>query len=325
MRTKNRIFASTAALLLVMSVLPCGALAADAVQDEADEPAPSAAITAPAPASVYPTEVRASEENGVSRLEKVYCLTANDDPAAIPTGDFEREGKTYRLLDILKNDQTETDTKDHIEVITLESDTKDMAEILLLLEPKLELSTEDGYTGVLSLDHTSITVEAAGYQTSSRTVSATRTYPNLSDEDISLLHKTVEENGRTLTLANVDWQEAATDNMDGYDLALRYTALATYTGTATSKYATGYIVTADYVGEVTRTSCDTVIYTAVFTSHGETHFEDEPAAASEEMEDGGFDKRLLLIPAGLLALGGAGYGGYKGVRYYQNKKKGYVK
>ena len=41
--------------------------------------------------SVYPVEVIASEENGVYRLEKVYYLTAEDDPAAIPTADFARE------------------------------------------------------------------------------------------------------------------------------------------------------------------------------------------------------------------------------------------
>lgn len=79
------------------------------------------------------------------RLEKVYYLTAKDDPATIPTADFEREGRTYTLLDLLKNDQTETDTREHIEVVTLESKTKDMAEILKMLEPKLEVKTEDGY------------------------------------------------------------------------------------------------------------------------------------------------------------------------------------
>ena len=102
--------------------------------------------------SAYPAEVRASEENGVYRLEKVYYLTAKDDPTTIPTADFEREGRTYTLLDLLKNDQTETDTREHIEVVTLESKTKDMAEILKMLEPKLEVKTEDGYEGVLSLD-----------------------------------------------------------------------------------------------------------------------------------------------------------------------------
>ena len=155
--------------------------------------------------SAYPAEVRASEENGVYRLEKVYYLTAKDDPATIPTADFEREGHTYTLLDLLKNDQTETDTREHIEVVTLESKTKDMAEILKMLEPKLEVKTEDGYEGVLSLDHTTIQVEAAGYGTSSRTVTAERTYPNLSDADVSLVPKSVNENGRTLTLADVSW------------------------------------------------------------------------------------------------------------------------
>ena len=143
--------------------------------------------------SAYPAEVRASEENGVYRLEKVYYLTAKDDPATIPTADFEREGHTYTLLDLLKNDQTETDTREHIEVVTLESKTKDMAEILKMLEPKLEVRTEDGYEGVLSLDHTTIQVEAAGYGTSSRTVTAERTYPNLSDADVSLVPKSVNE------------------------------------------------------------------------------------------------------------------------------------
>ncbi|MFR7895413.1 MAG: hypothetical protein ACLU38_16400 [Dysosmobacter sp.] len=261
MKKKLAFALCTALMLCSMSV---AALAAEPMT-EADTVSTmiSAADTLPG-ISAYPAEVRASEENGVYRLEKVYYLTAKDDPATIPTADFEREGRTYTLLDLLKNDQTETDTREHIEVVTLESKTKDMAEILKMLEPKLEVKTEDGYEGVLSLDHTTIQVEAAGYGTSSRTVTAERTYPNLSDADVSLVPKSVNENGRTLTLADVSWQEAAVDPTDGYDIPIRYTAVASYTGTATSKYATGYTVTADYKGDVTRTSCDTVIYTASF-------------------------------------------------------------
>lgn len=303
---------------LVLCAMTGAAMAAEPEEIAIADAAVLSQLTAQAPPAVYPAEVRVSEENGVSRLEKVYYLTAQDDPAAIPTGDFEREGRSYTLLDLLKNDQTETDTKDHIEVITLNTDTKDMTEILKLLEPTLEVSTEDGYTGILSLDHTSIAVEAAGYKTSSRTVSATRTYPNLSDADVSLIPKSVEESGRTLTLSDVDWQDAATDYQDGYDLPLRYNAVATYTGTATSKYATGYVVTADYKGEVTKTSCDTVIYTAVFSS---------AKAATEQLDVAGdavlFNNALLLIPLGVVGLGAAGYFGRKGYLHYQNKKRGY--
>lgn len=312
MKKKVSFALCTALMLCSMSV---AALAAEPMT-EADTVSTmiSAADTLPG-ISAYPAEVRASEENGVYRLEKVYYLTAKDDPATIPTADFEREGRTYTLLDLLKNDQTETDTREHIEVVTLESKTKDMAEILKMLEPKLEVKTEDGYEGVLSLDHTTIQVEAAGYGTSSRTVTAERTYPNLSDADVSLVPKSVNENGRTLTLADVSWQEAAVDPTDGYDIPIRYTAVASYTGTATSKYATGYIVTADYKGDITRTSCDTVVYTAVFSSVG----------AAESAKSGvDFNWLWLLIPVGAAALGGCGYAGYKGYRHYINKKRGYA-
>lgn len=333
MKRKRGAFSIAAALLLAVAVLPCGALAAgtDETVTETADPAPvveqEQAATTPAPSAVYPAEVRASEENGVHYLEKVYCLTVKDDPAAIPTADFDREGRTYTLLDILKNDQTETETKDYIEIVTLNSETKDMAEIIKQLAPELEVTTEDGYTGILKADYPGITVEAAGYKTSSWTVSATRTYPNLSEADISLVPKTTEDSGRTLTLADVDWQEAATDHTDGYDLPMRYTAVATYTGTATGKYATGYTVTVEYAGEVTKTSCDTVIYTAVFASHGETQIEDGASLSTDvpTENEGGVDKRLLLIPVGLALLAGAGYGGYKGVKYYKDKKRGYVK
>ena len=139
MKKKVAFALCTALMLCSMSV---AALAAEPMT-EADTVSTmiSAADTLPG-ISAYPAEVRASEENGVYRLEKVYYLTAKDDPATIPTADFEREGRTYTLLDLLKNDQTETDTREHIEVVTLESKTKDMTEILKMLEPKLEVKTE---------------------------------------------------------------------------------------------------------------------------------------------------------------------------------------
>ena len=188
------------AFLLCMTLTLCSTsgavLAAESEQDADPASALISAADMPPSVSAYPAEVRTSEENGVYHLEKVYYLTAKDDPSTIPTADFEREGRTYTLLDMLKNDQTETDTREHIEVVTLDSKTKDMAEILKMLEPKLEVKAEDGYEGILSLDHTTIQVEAAGYSTSSRTVTAERTYPNLSDADVSLIPKTVNENGR---------------------------------------------------------------------------------------------------------------------------------
>lgn len=323
MKKHRRLFALASALLLALTALPCTALAADAEGAELAQGAPLLAV-------LYPAEVRTSEENGMIRLEKVYYLSTRDDPAAIPTGDFDREGRHYTLLDVLKNDLSETDTKDYIEVVTLESSTKDMGEIIQTLEPEREIETEDGYTGILKPDYTKITVEVAGYKTSSWTVSAKRTYPNLSDADASLIPKSITDSGRTLTLADVDWQEAG-------DF---YNATASYTGTASGRSVTGYTVTVEYSGEVSKTSHDTVIYTAIFSaenaSHGEMYFEPdavpedsnsqpeptkEPAADSSGSIAG---KIVVTALAGIAALGIIGYGGWRGYKYIRDKKRGYV-
>lgn len=256
MKKHHRLVSLASALLLALAALPCTAMAAEAGDTEP-------AQGAPPPAALYPAEVRTSEENGMIRLEKVYYLSTRDDPAAIPTGDFDREGRHYTLLDVLKNDLSETDAKDYIEVVTMDSGTKDMAEIIKMLEPEREIATEDGYTGILKPDYTKITVEAAGYKNNSWTVSATRTYPNLSDADASLIPKTITDSGRTLTLAGVDWQEAGEF----------YNAIASYTGTASGRSVTGYTVSVEYSGEVTKTSQDTVIYTAVFSAENASHGE----------------------------------------------------
>ena len=330
---KHRIVGILGAALMLMCI-SAPALAAAPTEEPQTE---AITDTAPPSPSIYPAEVRASEENGVSRLEKVYYLTAFDDPAAIPTEDFDREGRHFTLLDVLKTDMSETDVKDYAEVITLESATKDVGEIIKVLEPELEVVTEDGYNGLLKPDYTTINVEVAGYKTSSWTVSAKRTYPNLSDADISLLPKSIEDSGRALTLADVDWQDASTDYVDGDPLAVRYTAVATYTGTATSRNATGYTVTVDYKGEISKTSCDTIIYTAVFSSTDAPQTE-QPRQSAEPLDEAGeeltktvleeppassFHALLLLIPVGVAALGAAGYFGRKGYKHYINKKRGY--
>ena len=325
MKKHHRLVSLASALLLALAALPCTALAAEAGDTEP-------AQGAPPPAILYPAEVRTSEENGMIRLEKVYYLSTRDDPSAIPTGDFDREGRHYTLLDVLKNDLSETDSKDYIEVVTLDSSTKDMAEIIKTLEPEREIATEDGYTGILKPNYTKITVEAAGYKTSSWTVSATRTYPNLSDADASLIPKTITDSGRTLTLAGVDWQEAGEF----------YNAIASYTGTASGRSVTGYTVSVEYSGEVTKTSRDTVIYTAVFSaenaSHGETHLDPDPTAIPEggepqqtqppepAQDSGGSvaGKIVVTALAGIAALAIIGYGGWRGYKFIRDKKRGYV-
>ena len=255
------------------------------------------AFAAGSEATLYPESIVEYTEDDHPRLSKVYILTAADDPANIPTADFERDGKTYTLLDMTRQDNAQADTKDYVETVTLSSKTKDKEKIASKLEHSMDVTTEDGYTGTLTLNTAGIKVEATGYGSSSRTVTATRSYPNLSDADTSLVPKTIEDNGRTLTLADVQWQEAG-----GY-----YHATASYTGTVTSRYVTGYTVTAPYSGEITRITNNTVTYTAIFGAtpvQGAEDLAGEPAAPVVSM------KWLPVIPMVICLVGIAVLGLY---------------
>ena len=230
------------------------------------------------------------------RIQKVYQLSLDDEPAKIPTEDFVRNGRLYYLLDMTRQDEIGVDTKSHIQTVTLPSKTNDMERILQTLDAEIEATTEDGYTGTLHLDHTTVKVTTDGYATKTGTVSASRTYSNLSDADLSLVPKSFADNGKNLTLADVQWSNST----DGE--TTRYTATARYTGTTSSKYATGYTVTANYSGEVSKTGCDVVVYTAIFGS--------VEAPKEENVERTPFDlsglKRSAIVGVGILAfaLGG---------------------
>ena len=244
------------------------------------------------------------------RISKVYQLSLSDDPSGIPTEDFERGGRRYYLLDMIKEDEIGVDTQDYTDTITMDSDTNDLSKILKQLEPHREVTTEDGHTGLLALDYTSVKVEAKGYKTNTRSLSATRTYPNLAGQDTQYIPKTIQDGGRTLTLQDVSWQTDNTGSLDGYALGDRYTAVATYTGSATSSYVKGYTVTADYTGTVSRIALNKTRYVAIF--------EGTPLQPAEPVDDGleatdpapaaSFNWPLLLAPLGLIAAAGGGIG-----------------
>ena len=201
-----------------------------------------------------------------------------------------------------RKDEVGVDTKPHVQTVTRPSDTNNMEKILQTLDAEIEATTEDGYTGTLHLDHTTVKVTTDGYATKTGTVSATRTYPNLSDADLSLVPKTISDGGRSLTLADVQWGNSTQEEGDG--VVTRYTATARYIGSTSSKYATGYTVTADYSGEVSKTGCNVVTYTAVFGSTDAP--KDSGVQEGEPVDVSGIGRPLMIGGAVLvLVLGGA--------------------
>ena len=72
-------------------------------------------------ASLYPAseEVYTYGPFDELRIDKAYELTRFDDPADIPTGDFDRDGYHYTFLNMVKTDQGETDTSGKTVIYTV--------------------------------------------------------------------------------------------------------------------------------------------------------------------------------------------------------------
>ena len=246
----------------------------------------------------YPTAVTRSEDG--TELRKIYELGPEDDPAGIPRSDVEQDGFHYTLVDLLQQGLPEYEEKQHTETVSLQSPGKDMATILELLPQEKEFVTEDGYMGTLILQLDTVQVDVSGYGSSTREVSATRSYPNLANQDTANIPKTIQEDGRTLTLQSIQWQTDNTAAMDGYALGDRFTAVATYTGSAASSYVKGYTVTANYTGTVSKINLNTVRYVAIF--------EGTPLQPVESSKPASFNWAVILVPIGVVALAGVGTG-----------------
>ena len=284
----KRVFALCAMALTLAMALPVQAAAAETV------------------AVCYPTSITRSEDGG--EIRKIYDLSPTDDPAGIPRSDFEQDGFRYTLTDLLKQELPEYEERQHTETVSLESKSKDMASVLALLPQEREFITDDGLTGTLTLQLDTVQVEVAGYGSSTKEVQATRSYPNLAGQDTQYIPKTIEDNGRTLTLQSIDWQTDNTASTDGYALGDRFTAVATYTGSATSSYVKGYTVTADYTGAVSRIALNKTRYVAIF--EGTAIVPVEPAVELPDVLEAPkqFNWAYVLVPLGVVAAAGGGVG-----------------
>lgn len=258
----------------------------------------------------YPTSVSQSEDG--TELKKVYDLSPADDPAGIPRSDFEQEGFHYTLKDLLKQEVPEHEERQHTETVSLPSKDKDMGSVLALLPQEREFVTDDGLKGTLTLKLDTVRVDVAGYGSATKQISTTRSYPNLAGQDTQYIPKTVQDQGKTLTLQSIDWKTDNTATTDGYAMGDRYTAVATYTGSATSNYIKGYTVTADYSGTVSRINLNKTRYVAVYEG---TPI--KPVLTEDQMSPD-FNWMVLAIPFGVVTLVGVGVGG---ALFYKRRKE----
>lgn len=154
-------------------------------------PADATNVDVTDPDAMLPVDIILDQDN--REIRKVYDLSPNTDPSTLPMQQFERDGLLYECTDVLREVIIGSETQVITQTETVESDKKDMETILSLLPQEKEVTTEEDFSGTLHLDLDSIKTEPAGYGSSTKPVTATRTYPNLASQDINHLPKSITE------------------------------------------------------------------------------------------------------------------------------------
>ena len=248
----------------ILAALLIGGIFMGSVAVHADESPPNETQQTSNAQLLFPVQVEEIDLGGSRRVVRIYELAEDEDPAHIRTESFEREGFNFTLGEITRNRSERLSIRHHVEVVIIDTATQNLNAILSQLDDTLHFESEDGYAGVLSLDLSSVNTQVAGHRSQNFTIREYRTFPNLSNTDISLIPASITAGGRTLTLHDVRWDAAQTDAIDFERIASTYTAHAVYTGTGTRSVTSGYVTTAYFRGEVSRTVEGANTFTVTF-------------------------------------------------------------
>ncbi len=269
------------------------------ITEEPTQPPDTNSSTPQIPDSDFlPNDVQRQEEDGYKILRKTFVVDADVTPSELIEQNIMWHGCAYQYLDILKEEMPgTTETKTVRKTVQVTSKTKERASILAAQEPTLSYS-EDGYEGKLELDEANLVIEDGDKQSYSYTVTDTKEYTGLASNDPYLVPKTVQKNGVSLSLSNLQWTPVGVQQ-DGSGLPASYAATAQYSGKAWGSKITGYSVTLLYSGEVKKTVPGKIKYTLIYE---EVKPEPDMSAQTDAVQEPGKFPAFWLVVGGCLCV-----------------------
>ena len=118
-------------------------------------------VTVSAYAEIEPAEV-VHRDGEQKFIEKVYVLPVDEPDEPIPTDGFTEDGIQYEFVELLREDDMTDDIKDYSESASVKSGSNDTQAIIALFEPTKDVTTDDGYSGTLEADFSTLNVKSAG-------------------------------------------------------------------------------------------------------------------------------------------------------------------
>lgn len=198
-------------------------------------------------------DVRMVDEGNQHLIIKTFDIPPEFEPENLVEEDFRKNGYNYKKCYLLQMSENYAhETKLASQTVTVSHDKK--GEAISKLAPLMDYS-QDGFVGQLTLNANTIFTEPADQSSYTYNLNETREYPGFEHNDTYGVPKTIDKNGAALQLVDVSW----TPMGDG-----RYTAVASYTGTATGTTVKNYTSTATYVGQVNKDILKSITYAVVY-------------------------------------------------------------
>lgn len=201
----------------------------------------------------------------IKKLEKEYTVDykiADEFYNSIDKTIFENK-IGYELDNIDRTDNLKTLTKEKEVVETLETNTDNLEKVISMFN-EIKDSEEDGYTGILTRDNSSLKVAIDKSYQEEYKVYLQKTYKNVSSNELNDIPKTIKSNGTVYYLINPVWTISDTTKVSDNDVPLKYNGTMYYEGIKSKTIVTSYLATIKYTGELSKQVPDTTTYKVAY-------------------------------------------------------------
>lgn len=169
----------------------------------------------------------------------------------------------YNLENTEKQDLETVNSKTIEQTKTLELSTNNRNKILEKFEQSINY--DDGeYSGKLYCSENTLKITTIKHGKYEKVFTINKEYTGLNKSDLDYIPKEIKQDGYTYLLTKCDWNIVENEDIQNVSMPKTYTATTTYKTVKTLENPYTYNCEITYIGEVSKTSLDTVQYTVTY-------------------------------------------------------------
>lgn len=166
----------------------------------------------------------------------------------------------YELKNVNRVDNFKTLTKEQEIIEERITNTNNLDKVISLFNETKDYQ-EDGYTGTLTRDNSTLKVQIKNSYQEEYKVYLQKSYDNVPSNELNDIPKEIKENGTTYYLVNPVWNIAETENISNNEVPVKYNGTMYYEGVKTRTIVTSYLATIKYTGTISKQVPDTTTFT----------------------------------------------------------------